>query len=77
MDLFFSDVMKMKLNIVALLAFIGLVAATTGKTLKIEWGHITLLSVVAFLVGWWLFGLVGAIIIAVIVMVLMGIIKYG
>jgi len=66
----------MKLNVVALLALIGLVAST-GKTLKIEWGHITILSVIAFIVGWWLFGLVGAIIIAVIVMVLMGIIKYG
>ena len=69
--------MKLKLNIIALLSLMGLVAATTGKTLKVEWSHITLLSVVAFAVGWLLFGLVWAIIIAIVVMVLMGIIKFG
>lgn len=43
--------------------------------IKVEWTHITILSVIAFLVGWWIFGLPGAIVLAVIVMVLMGIIK--
>lgn len=43
--------------------------------IKIEWTHITILSVVAFLVGWWIFSLLGAIVLAIIVMVLMGIIK--
>jgi hypothetical protein len=54
------------------------VATTTGKQKKItiDWGAITLVSVVAFLLGWWLFGLLGAIVLALIVMVLMGIIKY-
>ncbi len=43
--------------------------------IKIEWPHITILSVVAFVAGWWIFGLLGAIILAIVVMVLMGIIK--
>jgi len=43
--------------------------------IKIEWTHITILSVIAFLAGWWLFGLLGAIVLAILVMVLMGIIK--
>jgi hypothetical protein len=43
--------------------------------IKVEWTHITILSVIAFLVGWWIFGLLGAIVLAIIVMVLMGIIK--
>jgi hypothetical protein len=42
---------------------------------KVEWSHITILSVIAFVAGWWLFGLLGAIVLAIIVMVLMGIIK--
>jgi len=32
-------------------------------------------SVVAFLVGWFIFGLLGAIILAIIVLLLMGVIK--
>jgi hypothetical protein len=43
--------------------------------IKIEWTHITILSVIAFVVGWFIFGLLGAIVLAVIVMVLMGIIR--
>jgi hypothetical protein len=43
--------------------------------IKVEWTHITILSVVAFVAGWFIFGLIGAIVLAVIVMVLMGIIK--
>jgi len=42
---------------------------------KVEWSHITLLSVIAFVAGWFIFGLLGAIVLAIIVMVLMGIIK--
>jgi hypothetical protein len=48
-----------------------------GKKLKIHWGRIGLLSVIAFLVGWWIFGLPWAIIIAVVVMVLTGIIDFA
>jgi hypothetical protein len=43
--------------------------------IKVEWTHITILSVIAFVIGWLIFGLFGAIILAIIVMVLMGIIK--
>jgi len=43
--------------------------------IKIEWSHITILSVIAFVAGWLIFGLLGAIVLAIIVMVLMGIIK--
>jgi hypothetical protein len=38
-----------------------------------NWGALGLGSVVAFLIGWFLFGLLGAIILAVIVLILMGI----
>ncbi|KUG15704.1 hypothetical protein ASZ90_014624 [hydrocarbon metagenome] len=34
-------------------------------------------AVIAFLVGWFIFGLLGAVILAIIVMVLMGIIKFS
>jgi len=41
----------------------------------VQWSHIGLGSVVAFLVGWFLFGLLGAIMIAVVVLLLMGVIR--
>ena len=43
--------------------------------IKIDWARITIVSVIAFVIGWFIFGLLGAIILAVVVMVLMGIIK--
>ncbi len=43
--------------------------------IKVEWSHITILSVIAFLAGWFLFGLLPAIVLAIIVMLLMGIIR--
>lgn len=43
-------------------------------SITIQWSHISLASVIAFLIGWWLFGLLGAVVIAIIVLVLMGII---
>jgi len=45
------------------------------SNIKIEWTHITIFSVIAFVAGWFIFGLLGAIILAIIVMVLMGIIR--
>jgi hypothetical protein len=42
----------------------------------VNWGAIGLFSVIAFLIGWIIFGLLGAVILAIIVMVLMGIIKF-
>jgi hypothetical protein len=45
-----------------------------GK-ITIQWSHISITSVIAFLIGWWLFGLLGAVVLAIIVLVLMGIIR--
>lgn len=44
--------------------------------IDVNWGAIGLASVIAFLIGWFIFGLLGAVILAIIVMVLMGIIKF-
>ena len=41
-----------------------------------HWSSLGLGSVVAFLVGWWIFGLFGAVILAVVAMVLLGIISF-
>jgi hypothetical protein len=45
-------------------------------SITVQWSRIGLGSVVAFLIGWFLFGLLGAVLIAVVVMVLMGIIQF-
>ena len=45
-----------------------------GK-ITIQWSHISITSIIAFLIGWFLFGLLGAVVIAVIVLALMGIIR--
>ena len=45
-----------------------------GKV-TIQWSHISITSIIAFLIGWFLFGLLGAVVIAVIVLALMGIIR--
>ena len=44
--------------------------------IKVDWPHISIASVVAFLMGWYIFGLLGAIVLAIIVMVLLGMIKF-
>jgi hypothetical protein len=44
--------------------------------ISVNWGALGLGSVIAFVIGWFLFGLFGAVILAIIVMVLMGIIKF-
>jgi hypothetical protein len=41
----------------------------------VNWSRMGIGSVLAFLVGWFLFGLLGAVILAIVVMLLMGIIK--
>ncbi len=45
-----------------------------GK-ITMDWSKISVVSVVAFLVGWLAFGLLGAVILAIIVLALMGILK--
>jgi hypothetical protein len=43
--------------------------------ITVQWSRLGLGAVIGFLIGWWIFGLFGAVILALIVMVLMGIIK--
>lgn len=43
--------------------------------ITVQWSHIGVGSVVAFLIGWFIFGLLGAIVLAIIVLFLMGVIK--
>ena len=43
--------------------------------ITVHWSHIGVGAVIAFLVGWWIFGLLGAIVLAIIVLLLMGVIK--
>jgi len=67
-----------KWNHMLLLSMIALVATTTGKSkvLRVNWGALTLVSLVVFLLGWYFLGLLAAVVIAIIVMILMGIITY-
>ena len=44
--------------------------------IDVNWEALGLGSVIAFLIGWFLFGLLGAVILAIIVMVILGIIKF-
>jgi hypothetical protein len=41
----------------------------------VQLSHIGVGSIIAFLVGWWIFGFLGAILLAIIVLVLMGVIR--
>jgi len=43
---------------------------------SVNWAAMGLGAVVAFLIGWFLFGLLGAVILAVIAMVVLGIMKF-
>lgn len=47
------------------------------STISMDWSKISLLSVIAFLVGWYIFGLLWAIVITLIVLVLMGTLQFG
>ncbi len=44
--------------------------------ISVNWGAMGIGAVIAFLVGWYIFGLLGAVILAIVVMALMGIIKF-
>jgi len=44
--------------------------------ISMNWGALGLGAVVAFVIGWWIFGLIGAVVIAIIVLILMGILKF-
>jgi hypothetical protein len=43
--------------------------------ITMDWSKISVVSVIAFIIGWVLFDLLGAIVLAIIVLVLMGIIR--
>jgi hypothetical protein len=44
--------------------------------LSVNWGAMGLGAVIAFLIGWFIFGLLGAVILAIIVMAILGLIKF-
>ena len=44
--------------------------------ITMNWGALGLGSVVAFIIGWWLFGLLGAVLLAIVVLILMGILRF-
>lgn len=46
-----------------------------GMPITVQWSHIGVGAVIAFLIGWLIFGLLGAVILAIIVLVLMGVIR--
>jgi len=43
---------------------------------SVNWGAMGLGAVIAFLIGWFIFGLLGAVILAIIVMAILGLIKF-
>jgi hypothetical protein len=43
---------------------------------SVNWGALGLGAIIAFLIGWFIFGLLGAVILAIIVMIVMRIIKF-
>ncbi len=45
------------------------------KSISMDWSKISAVSIVAFLVGWLVFGLFGAVVLAIIVLALMGTLK--
>jgi hypothetical protein len=45
------------------------------KKITMDWSKITIGSVLAFVLGWFIFGLAGAVVLAVIVLVLLGILR--
>ncbi len=44
--------------------------------IKMDWSKIGLGSVIAFLIGWLIFGLLGAVILAIIVLAILGILRF-
>jgi hypothetical protein len=45
--------------------------------MKMNWGAIGIVGVIAFLFGWYVLGLLGAVIVALVVVVLMSIVRIG
>jgi hypothetical protein len=51
------------------------IKAGVNMAITMNWGAIGLGSVVAFVIGWLIFGLLGAVVLAIVVLLLMGILK--
>ncbi len=45
--------------------------------ISMDWGKISVLSLIAFIIGWWIFGLLWAVVIAILVLILTGALKIG
>jgi len=43
--------------------------------ISMNWGALGLGSVVAFVIGWFIFGLLGAVVLAIIVLLVLGVLK--
>ncbi|MEK6887520.1 MAG: hypothetical protein AABX14_01090 [Candidatus Aenigmatarchaeota archaeon] len=46
-----------------------------SNKITMDWSKISVVSIIAFLLGWILFGLLGAVVLAIVVLILMGILK--
>ena len=44
--------------------------------IEMNWGALGIGAVIAFIIGWLIFGLLGAVVLALIVLVLMGILRF-
>jgi hypothetical protein len=44
--------------------------------ISMNWGALGIGSVLVFILGWWIFGLFAAVVIAIIVLILMGVLKF-
>lgn len=44
--------------------------------ISMDWSKISLVSIVAFLAGWMIFGLLGAVLLSIVTLALMGILRF-
>jgi len=50
-------------------------AKKTSTKISMDWSKVSIISIVAFLVGWLIFGLFGAVLLAIIALLITGILK--
>jgi len=46
-----------------------------ANKISMDWSKISVVSVIAFLAGWFIFGFLGAVVLAIVALALMGILK--
>ncbi len=51
-------------------------SGSVKKMVSVNWSALGLGAVIAFLIGWFIFGLLGAVILAIIAMIVLGIMKF-